>query len=245
MSALLELRGLRVRREGRLVLRVDHLTVEEGEVLAVIGPNGSGKSTLLLTLARLLRPDEGTVLFRGQKVDSMGDLAYRRRIALVLQEPLLLDAPVLYNATVGLRFRGVPRREAERLAGEWLERLGVDHLRERRAGHLSGGEAQRVSLARAFATRPELLLLDEPFRALDAPTRAHLLDELKILLAETNTTTVFITHDLGEALTLCDRVAVILEGRLRQVDRPQQIFAAPADEAVATFLGKQREGEGK
>ena len=119
----------------------------------------------------------------------------------------------------------------------WLERLGIAHLRSRSARRLSGGEAQRVSLARAFAIQPDLLMLDEPFSALDAPTRMRLMEDFQSLLAETGLTTVFITHDRDEAIFLGDRVAVLLEGGLRQVGTPQEVFTAPLDPQVAAFVG--------
>jgi tungstate transport system ATP-binding protein len=234
---VLTIHDLLIRRGERDVLTVDRLDVVEGETLAVIGPNGAGKSTLLLALARLLRPARGRILFRSESLEDLDGLAYRRRIALVLQEPLLLDTTVFDNVAAGLRYRKLPRPEVEKRVDEWLGRLGVAHLRQRRSRRLSGGEAQRVSLARAFAIQPEVLLLDEPFSALDAPTRLRLLEDFQALLAATAVTTVFITHDLDEALLLGDRVAVLLGGRLRQVGAPDEVFNAPADEDVAAFVG--------
>jgi tungstate transport system ATP-binding protein len=235
MTALIEIRDLLVQREKKTVLDIEHLSVEAGEVLAIVGPNGAGKSTLFLTLARLLKVARGTIHFDGHS--SLNTLEYRRRIALVLQEPLLMDTSVKDNAAIGLRFRGIPKAEAERRVGHWLERLGVAHLAERPARKLSGGESQRVSLARAFVLQPELLLLDEPFTALDAPTRLRLLEDLQSVLAETSTTTIFITHDLQEASKLATRMAVMLNGRIHQVGEPSEVFAHPADAQVAEFLG--------
>ncbi len=237
MSALLEVRDLVVRGGEGDILRINSLDVRPGEVLAVIGPNGAGKSTLLLAMACLIQPAEGQILFHGQRLEKRNSLAYRRRLGLVLQEPLLQDISVADNVAAGLRFRGLPRAEVESRVQVWTERLGIAHLRKRSVRGLSGGEAQRVSLARAFALDPELLLLDEPFSALDAPTRSRLLDDLQSLLSETGLTTVFITHDLNEALLLGDRVAVLLEGQLRQVGPPEQVFAMPADADVAAFVG--------
>jgi tungstate transport system ATP-binding protein len=184
-----------------------------------------------------LYPAEGQIIFRGESLDALDDLAYRRRIGLVLQDPLLMDVSVFDNVAMGLRFRGLPKREVSQRAGEWIERLGIGHLKARPARRLSGGEAQRASLARAFALNPELLLLDEPFSALDAPTRARLLEDFHGLLEASSLTTVFITHDLDEALYLGDRVAVLLGGRLRQSGAPQEVFSAPADRDVAAFVG--------
>jgi molybdopterin-binding protein len=237
MTALLEIKNLLIQRGTRDVLSVDKMDIQSGEVLAVIGPNGAGKSTLLLAIARLLQPAEGQICFHGQPLEKEDGLTYRRRIGLVLQEPLLLDISVANNVAAGLRFRGLPKAEIEARVATWTARLGIASLRTRPSRNLSGGEAQRVSLARAFALNPELLLLDEPFSALDAPTRARLLDDLQSLLAETGLTTVFITHDLNEALLLGDRVAVLLNGQLRQIGPPEQVFAMPADAEVAAFVG--------
>jgi tungstate transport system ATP-binding protein len=237
VGTILGVKDLLVRRSNQTVLQVSSLDIQEGEVLAVIGPNGAGKSTLLLVLGRLLHPDEGQVYFRGRPIEQENELTYRRRIALVLQEPLLMHQSVFDNVAAGLKFRGFPRTDIKQRTNEWLERLEIGHLRNRPAQRLSGGEAQRTSLARAFALQPELLLLDEPFSALDAPTRLRLLQDLHTLLSQTSITTVFITHDLDEALLLGDRVAVLLGGVLRQVGRPQDVFTAPSDAEVAAFVG--------
>jgi tungstate transport system ATP-binding protein len=242
---ILSLKDLLVKRSDQTVLQVSSLDVHEGEVLAVIGPNGAGKSTLLLVLGRLLQPQGGQVYFRGRPIEQENELTYRRRIALVLQEPLLMHQSVFDNVAAGLKFRGFPRGEVKKRTQEWLERLEISHLRNRPAQRLSGGEAQRASLARAFALQPELLLLDEPFSALDAPTRLRMLQDLHALLSQTNITTVFITHDLDEALLLGDRVAVLLGGVLRQVGRPQEVFTAPSDGEVAAFVGVETVIAGK
>ena len=229
-------RGILVERAGHRILFVEELDVSPGEVLAVVGPNGAGKSTLIHVLALLERPSAGEVLFDGRPV--RGDLlSYRRRMAVVFQEPLLLDATVESNVGSGLALRGVPRAERAHRVRRWLERFGIAALARRSARTLSGGEAQRVSLARALVMEPEVLLLDEPFAALDEPTRQALIDDLDRALVETGTTVVFVSHDRAEALRLGDRVAVIIGGRVRQVGPPSQVFAAPADEEVAAFLG--------
>lgn len=236
-AELLTLHNLQIQRGGRITLQIEHLDIFRGETLAVVGPNGAGKSTLLLTLARLLKPQQGEILFNGKPVSQESDTSYRRRIGLVMQDPLLFDTSVFDNVATGLRFRGVQKSEIAPRVDQWLERFGVLHLKGRRANELSGGEAQRVSLSRAFVLEPDLILLDEPFSALDSPTRSRLLDDLQLLLAETEMTTAFITHDLNEARKLGDRVAVLLGGRLRQVDLPQAVFNNPADPEVAAFVG--------
>jgi tungstate transport system ATP-binding protein len=236
-AAVLSLRDVRRRYAGRDVLDVPALDVFPGEVLAVIGPNGAGKSTLLRMLGLLEPPDAGRVLVSGRAVDARDALNERRRMATVFQEPLLADASVAANVGLGLRFRGVQAAAAAPRVARWLARLGVAALATRRARTLSGGEAQRVTLARALVLEPEVLLLDEPFSGLDAPTRAALLTDLGDILRADRTTTVLVTHERGEALALADRVAVLMNGRLRQVDDTPRVFYAPAAEDVARFVG--------
>ncbi len=227
MTPLLEVRDLLVCRENQPVVEVDHLAVDQGNVLAVVGPNGSGKTSLILAIAHLLKPERGQILFNGEEISEQQELHYRRRIALVLQEPLLFSQSVYENAALGLHFRGVPKEEITRRVDHWLNRLGITHLRDRRADKLSGGEAQRVSLARAFVLQPELLLLDEPFSALDSPTRRGLLDELNAILAETATTTLMITHNLQEAAQVSHHLAVIIGGKLRQTGTSRNCATPP------------------
>ncbi len=231
---VLEASGVVVSRGTREVARADRLAIEEGETLAILGPNGAGKTSLLLALAALL-PRQGELRLRGEPLRD--ELAYRRRIGVVFQRPLLLDRSVRDNAALGAELRGATRAESRRRAMETLTRLGVAHLADRPAAAISGGEAQRVSIARALAVSPELLFLDEPFAALDAPTRESLIADLARLLREERITTVLVTHDRDEALALADRVAVLIGGRLRQLDRTEKVFAEPIDAEVAAFVG--------
>jgi len=236
MKTLIELHDLTVRRANQKVLSIPSLSIYEGEVLAVVGPNGAGKSTFLLMLAGLLRPTGGRMTFADRHLEQWKDLDYRRQIALVLQEPLLLDRSVLDNLLVGLRFRKLPRPQAVERAMDWLNRFGVAHLAQRPAHSISGGEAQRVNLARAFVLEPRLLLLDEPFAALDPPTRKDLYQDLSTILRQNHQTSVFVTHHLREAAFLGDRIAVFSEATLKQVGTLEQICQHPADAAVAEFV---------
>ncbi len=238
MTPKLELRDVLVRRGRRTTLSVERLAIEPGHVVAVIGPNGAGKTTLVQVAGLLLRPDEGEVLFDGAVVT--GDaLAYRRRMAFAMQEAILIDGSVVENAALGLKLRGVSARGRRERALRWLDRFGIADLASRPARRLSGGEAQRTSLARAFATEPEVLLLDEPFGGLDQPLRQTLLDDLASVLSDTGVTTVFVTHDRNEALRLADRTAVLLDGVLRQAGPTSEVFQAPVDENVAAFVGME------
>ncbi len=236
MNELISIRNLLIKRNQRDVLRVNSLDIQRGETLAVVGPNGAGKSTLLLALAHLLKPASGEVKYGGKHIREWDDLEYRRKIAFVFQDPLLMDMTVEENVALGLKFRGVDKAESHIRAERWMQAMGVDALAKRRAGQLSGGEAQRVSLARAFVLDPELLLMDEPFSAVDPQTRGQLMKDLSELLAHEHRTTIFVTHNLKEAAQMGDRVAVVIGGELKQVGTPQQIKENPADESVREFL---------
>jgi tungstate transport system ATP-binding protein len=238
-APILEGQGLGVLYAGQTVLDVPYIEVQAGETLAIIGPNGAGKSTLLRVLGLLEVPTSGVVRFRGNQVAWTGQdlLAIRRRFASVFQDALLCDTSVQANVNLGLKLRGRSSSEAAIQVEPWLARLGIAHLARRQARTLSGGEAQRTSLARAFAIHPDVLLLDEPFGALDPPTRDELLTVLQSLLRQEGTTTVFVTHDRDEALRLGDRIAVMLDGRIHQVGRPSEVFGRPVSEEVARFVG--------
>jgi tungstate transport system ATP-binding protein len=163
-------------------------------------------------------------------------LQQRRKLAVVFQDPLLLNSSVWDNVTLGLRLRGVKGHEASNRAWNWLERFGISHLAKRQARMLSGGEAKRVSLARAFVLHPEVLFMDEPFSFLDAPTRQTLLEEFENILRDTKTTTVIVTHDRNEALVLADRIAVVINGSIHQIGTPAEVLGSPVNEEVANFV---------
>ena len=233
---MIQIRDLLIQHSGRDVLRIDSLDIQRGETLAVVGPNGAGKSTFLLALAYLLPWARGEIVYEGKSLRDLNELEYRRRISFVFQSPLLLDMKVEHNIALGLKFRGTPKAEAEERVSKWIKRLGIEPLAKRRAGQLSGGEAQRVSLARAFVLEPELLLLDEPFSALDPPTRAQLVEDLSSVLAGEGRTAIVVTHNLNEAAKLSHRIAILVEGVVRQVGTAKQIKSNPADEPVNAFL---------
>ncbi|MGH7835581.1 MAG: ABC transporter ATP-binding protein, partial [Candidatus Binatia bacterium] len=199
--------------------------------------NGAGKSTLLRIMGLLQQPTEGEVFFRGDPVARGDGLSVRRRMASVFQEPLLLKASVYDNAALGLKLRRMNRRSIEQRIRPWLDRLGIAHLAGRQARSLSGGEAQRTSLARALALEPEILLLDEPFSSLDSPTREEILIDLETILREKAVTTVFVTHDRDEAFILAERVGVVIGGNLLQAGTAAEVFGHPINEEVAQFVG--------
>jgi tungstate transport system ATP-binding protein len=231
---MLEARDLSAYRGERRVAHAARIDLAEGEHLALLGPNGAGKSSLVLGLATLVRT-EGELRYRGAPIRDAD--AFRRRIAVVFQRPLLLDRSVRENAALGLALRGVGRRERDARAENELARLGIGQLADRSALGLSGGEAQRVSIARALAIDPEILFLDEPFSALDAPTRETLIADLARVLRERGVTTVMVTHDRDEALSLADRIGVVMNGELRQLDTAEAVFGLPNDPEVAAFVG--------
>jgi tungstate transport system ATP-binding protein len=237
-APILEAQGLHVVRAGAHLLDVPSLTLSEGQTLSLIGPNGAGKTTFMQTLAYLLRQFQGEIAFRGRKVGpDLSVFEYRRKLAMVFQEPLLFDTTVFNNVASGLRIRGIGKEEMHRQVTKNLDRFGIALLSERSARTLSGGEAQRTSLARAFAIKPEILFLDEPFASLDPPSRESLVEDLQRVLRETGTTTILATHDRLEALRLSDRMAVMSAGKILQLGPPDEVMNRPVDEFVASFVG--------
>ena len=233
---MIVIRNLLIQRNGRDALKIDSLEIKRGETLAVVGPNGAGKSTFLLALANLLKPASGEIIFNNRSIKDWDDLEYRRKIAFVFQDPLLMDMSVQENIALGMKFRGMTKAESHARVIKWSKALGVESLLKRRAGQLSGGEAHRVSLARAFVLNPDLLLMDEPFAAIDPPTRAQLLKDVAKVLLHDDRTTIFVTHNLKEAARFGGRMAVFINGELKQVGKPIQIKAKPADKSVKDFL---------
>jgi glycine betaine/proline transport system ATP-binding protein len=229
-------------RTGHTVaLRDISLRVERGETFVVMGLSGSGKSTLVRCLNRLIEPTTGRVRLDGEDVLALGrrglrDLR-RYRMGMVFQRfGLLPHRTVLANVTFGLRVQGVGLQERQERAGAWIERVGLAGYEHALPRELSGGMQQRVGLARALCTDPEVLLMDEAFSALDPLIRREMQGALVRLQEELNKTIVFITHDLDEALRLGDRVAVLKDGFLSQVGTPVEIVTRPADEYVRDFV---------
>lgn len=220
---ILETNDIIVKRGGATVLELPRLELYEGETLCLVGPNGAGKSTLLLTLATLARPLRGKMVFRGKSIGrDLSIIEYRRKLAMVFQEPLLFDTTVFNNVASGLRIRGIAKEKVTGAVKKQLERFHVPHLLKRSAKALSGGEAQRVSLARALALEPEILFLDEPFSALDPWSRGSLMADMKEVIRGKGITTVFATHSIEEALFLSDRVARMEKGIILRYDQPEE-----------------------
>lgn len=237
----LELSGLYRRFAGFQALDNVSLSIAPGEFLALLGPSGSGKTTLLRILAGLDYPDSGSALHQGE--DFLATPARERRIGMVFQHyALFRHLTVIENIAFGLRvrpWRSRPSRtEIRARVDRLLRRVQLEGMGARYPAQLSGGQRQRVALARALAVEPDILLLDEPFGALDAQVRVTLRRWLRELHEELELTTIFVTHDQEEALELADRVAVMNNGRIEQVGSPEVIYQQPATPFVCEFIGK-------
>jgi ABC-type Fe3+/spermidine/putrescine transport system ATPase subunit len=236
----LEVVDLEVTYDGTPALRGVSLTVDPGEVLALLGPSGSGKSTLLHAVAGFLVPSAGSVRLGGSQVTGGRRIVppERRDVGVVFQNYALWPhLSALDTVAYPARRRGAGRTQARSEARAILERLRIDSLADRRPAELSGGEQQRVGLARALARRPSLYLFDEPTAHLDTHVRGVFLDELRARRRDSGAAAVYATHDAEEALGLADRVALLSEGRLLQVGTPQQVYAEPVDLFAARLTG--------
>ncbi len=224
----------------RLVLDVERFAVSRGEILVVLGPSGAGKSVFLRILNLLEPPTSGRVMLAGTEIQGLegrGRVEVSRRMALIFQDPLLFRGTVGENVAYGLKVRGVPAEVRAARAAAMLRIVKLDGLEDRYVTTLSGGEAQRVALARALVIEPEVILLDEPFASLDAPTRRDLQEEVRELLHRLGMTAVFVTHDQDEAARLADRMVLLNEGRIVQQGSPRDIFYQPSGEFAAGFIG--------
>jgi len=236
--ATVEVKHLTKRFDGNATPAVDDLDLAtgEGEYLVLLGPSGCGKTTLLRLIAGLEQPTEGEVFIGGEPMVGLPPRA--RKIAMVFQSYALYPHKTARrNIEFPLRAAGMASDERARKV-EWAsELLGITRLLDRRPRHLSGGERQRVALARALVREPDVFLLDEPLSNLDAKLRATARDDLKQFQDRVGTTTIYVTHDQVEAMGLGDRIAVMAEGRIRQLGTPFEVYDDPADTFVATFLG--------
>ncbi|EEB74177.1 tungstate ABC transporter ATP-binding protein WtpC [Thermococcus sp. AM4] len=224
-------------------LRDITLEVKEGEHFIILGPSGAGKTVLLEIIAGIIEPDSGRIYLKGRDVTDLPP--EKRGLAYVPQNYALFpNMDVFDNIAFGLRVRKVPKPEIERKVREISKVLGIEHLLHRKPRTLSGGEQQRVALARALVVEPPLILLDEPFANLDVQTRAKLLGEMKRWKRELGFTALHVTHSFEEAISLGDRVGVMLDGKLVQVGEVRDVFSRPASEEVARFLGFENIIEG-
>ena len=213
------------------------LDVKSGEFLTLLGPSGSGKTTLLMAIAGFNRPDSGSILF-GEKEMILAP-PHLREVGMVFQNYALFPhMSVAENVAFPLKLRKIAKAECEQRVEEALNTVQLSELGNRRIDQLSGGQRQRVALARAFVFQPRILLMDEPLSALDKKLREQMQIELKHLHRKLGVTTVYVTHDQREALTMSDRIAVINHGRLQQVDTPEVIYNQPANSFVADFIGE-------
>ena len=234
-GARVELRKLCVQRGARRLIDDVSLTVEPSELLVLIGPSGAGKTTLLSTLNRLIEPSAGEILIDGRGVRELAPHVLRRSIGYCFQGlGLFPHLSVAQNIAITPRLLGWDAQRTAARVTELMQRVGLEvGLSARLPSQLSGGQAQRVAVARALAAHPPLLLLDEPFGALDPTTRGALQQELRALQAALGTTTLFVSHDLSEALLLADRIAVVVDGRIAQHGTPADILERPASDAVS------------
>jgi putative spermidine/putrescine transport system ATP-binding protein/spermidine/putrescine transport system ATP-binding protein len=213
------------------------LKVRRGEFMTLLGPSGCGKTTLLNLVAGFLAPDNGEIFIGGALVTDVP--AFRRETGIVFQNYALFPhMTVANNVAYGLKARRLGKDEIKKRVGEALAMMKLDNFEDRKPRQLSGGQQQRVALARALVIRPKVLLLDEPFSALDKNLRASMQVEVKEIQRKLGVTTIFVTHDQSEALSLSDRIAVMSVGRIRQLDTPERLYRCPADRFVASFIGE-------
>jgi ABC-type Fe3+/spermidine/putrescine transport system ATPase subunit len=225
------------KRFGNVVaLNKVSLTIGRGEFMTLLGPSGCGKTTLLKLAAGFLGPDNGSIAIDGRCVNDVP--TYKREIGMMFQNYALFPhMNVAENVVYGLKARRVPRHECRQRVAEALALVKLTGMEDRKPRQLSGGQQQRVALARALVINPAVLLLDEPFSALDKNLRASMQVELREIQRKLGLTTIFVTHDQSEALSLSDRMAVMSEGQIRQLGTPVEVYRRPSDRFVASFVG--------
>jgi len=228
----------RVHKQYGSVTIIDQLSlqVKHGEFFTLLGPSGCGKTTLLRMIAGFIQPDQGRILIGEQDVTRLP--AHKRETGMVFQDYALFpDKTVFDNVAYGLRVRKVPAEQIRQRVHRILERVELSHLPDRYPGELSGGQRQRVALARALVIEPRILLMDEPLSNLDAKLRIQMRDVIRELQLELQITTIFVTHDQEEALSMSDRIALLRKGRIDQLDDPESLYQKPVSSYAADFIG--------
>ncbi|MGP0585305.1 ABC transporter ATP-binding protein [Paenibacillus timonensis] len=236
MKPYLKLEGIRKQFGTTTVLNQVNLDIREGELVTLLGPSGCGKSTLLRCIAGLTEIDEGQIWLDDKDIVNLPPRS--REIGMVFQSYALFpNLTVSENIEYGMRMRGMTKEARRQRSGELLELIDLTDKRDAYPVQLSGGQQQRVALARSLAVRPKVLLLDEPLSALDAKIRKNLRTEIREIQKQFNMTTIFVTHDQEEALTLSDRVCLMNQGNIVQQGTPEELYAKPSTEFVARFMG--------
>jgi tungstate transport system ATP-binding protein len=232
-TTVYHVQSLKQMYSGRAVLDIDDLSIEQGEILALVGPSGAGKSTLLRLLNFLETPSSGTIIYCGQPIECTVALDIRRQVTTVFQRPVLQRASVRDNVSYGLRLRGM---SVDGSVDKMLTRVGLDDLARHAAHHLSGGEMQRVALARALVVQPRVLLLDEPTANLDPYNVGLIEDIIRSTNAERATTIVLVTHNVFQARRLAHRTGLLLGGKLIELADTATFFSSPSDQRTAAFV---------
>ena len=229
--------------KAKKVLNDITFTVQKGSLVAIIGESGCGKTTLLKMINRLIKPTSGTICIDGKDTAAMDEVTLRRRIGYVIQQTgLFPHMTIRENIELIPRLEKMPLKDREENTIRLMQMVGLDcsEFLDRYPTELSGGQQQRVGVARAFATDPDIILMDEPFSALDPMTRSDLQDELVLLQGKLKKTIIFVTHDMDEAIKIADRICIMKDGDILQYDTPENILNNPSDEFVSDFVGKNR-----
>lgn len=238
MIPLIEVRQLTYQVQQKNILNIAHFQISAGEFLGIMGPNGAGKSTMLKLISFLAERTSGEILYRGHSIPKGNvPLEVRRKFSVALQQSLLLDGTVFHNIAIGLKLRNVPKQIIKEKVAHWMDMFGISHLAKKNALYLSGGEAQRVNLARAMIVEPEVLFLDEPFSALDFPTKIKLMEDFKQIMKESKTTTVFVSHDLMEINFLTNRLSIMVDGEVMQTGPTPLVLEHP-NASTQSFLNE-------
>ena len=242
-NSMIEYRSVRKSYNGTEVVKGIDLTVRDGELVVLIGPSGCGKTTTLKMLNRLIPMDGGDILIDGKSIMEQDPITLRRSIGYVIQQTgLFPHMTIEENIQVVPKLKKMPPEEIRQRTIAMMEMVDMDpqQFLHRYPGQLSGGQQQRIGVARAFATNPDIILMDEPFSALDPITRGQLQDELVELQGRFHKTILFVTHDMNEAVKIADRICILYDGQILQYDTPEQILKNPADGFVSQFVGRNR-----
>lgn len=233
----LEIKGLSKKYDKKIVVNTVDISLKEGKILCVLGPSGCGKSTILKMVGGFVKPDSGSIILDGKDITRLE--AQDRQTATVFQSyGLFPNMTVLENVSYGLKFRYKDKKKIKEAALDMIERVGLKSYEKKPVTNLSGGEQQRVALARSLVIKPKLLLLDEPLSNLDAKLRVQMQEEIKSLQREFKITTIFVTHDQSEAFSLADEVVLMNKGEISQTGSPESLYNEPENEFALNFIGQ-------